>query len=535
MWRDAYTRSEEKQVTLRAIILELESKEVKADTDKAATPPVSQNLRKRKSLQRKGSEAPTTSVRKKAKTATTLTPHMDQDFLEHMKGMGQSKLDDSGRAIPPMSSFTTDDSGTAFLHHVFVLQQTFRTKIPMPKSLAAILCQTASGICQIISETGHQEPTPAIKAGRPRQHKELPSSQFQTVPEDSVETRLLAIRRIVPSLLAGLRRLSQLPNGPAFENQVVHCFVKIFRDTLERVCDLAVTNAVEYDIKNVSRTPSSRTRKRHSAKVSDTRQEGPCFACGTRGLSCDGHIPRCQNCIKLHRKCEFGTSKLRIATNAQNVQPEAPSRSISALCELAVSFIALVHAPDLAHEHVKEGCLFLLYDKVGQGLKAFVDESQYEDMSQEQAGNGLLHQKKGGTRDKGRNPVELLEASAPYFIWMLERTQTLVSAQHHPPIFSQQTKDRDTVALTVSTFRTSNEESIVDARKKLQHTLLKAVFDNDTCHKFEPSLTFPKPTAASDIPKTDVAKAGVRDWFKQEVWRIVGWDVLAEHVKWEDD
>ncbi len=71
------------------------------------------------------------------------------------------------------------------------------------------------------------------------------------------------------------------------------------------------------------------------------------------------------------------------------------------------------------------------------------------------------------------------------------------------------------------------------ARIKLQNTLLRAVFgDNVT----EIGESLQKPLDVSlEFYNMKQVKEGLRvgEWFKDEVWKTIGWDVLREVIAWK--
>jgi hypothetical protein len=66
-------------------------------------------------------------------------------------------------------------------------------------------------------------------------------------------------------------------------------------------------------------------------------------------------------------------------------------------------------------------------------------------------------------------------------------------------------------------------------KTKLQNTLLKAVFGQDD-PLFSDSLVQPVKPAEDRCPHSQTLDKPVSEWFTQEVWRLLGWEILANGV-----
>jgi len=73
----------------------------------------------------------------------------------------------------------------------------------------------------------------------------------------------------------------------------------------------------------------------------------------------------------------------------------------------------------------------------------------------------------------------------------------------------------------------------------LQHTLLNAVFGAQTgefMHALrEPCFLSDNLNVDADVHTlASMDDGNVRDWYKHEIWRCVGWDVLINHIAWPE-
>ncbi|OQD86515.1 hypothetical protein PENANT_c007G07275 [Penicillium antarcticum] len=66
---------------------------------------------------------------------------------------------------------------------------------------------------------------------------------------------------------------------------------------------------------------------------------------------------------------------------------------------------------------------------------------------------------------------------------------------------------------------------VQNARTRVQNTLLRAVFGHDD-KLFRDGLQRPKTPPSQAIDANETNQEGFADWFTQELWRVVGWDVL---------
>ena len=181
--------------------------------------------------------------------------------------------------------------------------------------------------------------------------------------------------------------------------------------------------------------------------------------------------------------------------------PQRQSRTILDLCDLAVAMISSLDNSKRARELMREGCLSVLMDMIGSGLKASVFRAPSSDTIDDQSQKYQHHQ--------AERPHRTLEAKDLYLIYILKQVPTLmddVSSQH-----------AGTPLLTLS-------------KKKLQNALLNSVFSNTALGMLAPSLEKPeRPTEPP--PPMDLKEVEAQDWYKNEVWKLVGWDVLDDYLR----
>lgn len=72
------------------------------------------------------------------------------------------------------------------------------------------------------------------------------------------------------------------------------------------------------------------------------------------------------------------------------------------------------------------------------------------------------------------------------------------------------------------------------AKDRLQRTLVNCMFGGNTDDEFLDILTKPVPNMrVANLPSVSrVDNKDVERWFKEEVWRLVGWDIMAKESGW---
>ena len=194
-----------------------------------------------------------------------------------------------------------------------------------------------------------------------------------------------------------------------------------------------------------------------------------------------------------------------------------------ALCRLFVTMFASLDALEISHKDLIEGALYVLLTRAGSLLKMFVFDG--EQMGSEQAAPSISIHNQNTSR-----PEELhmaMRNEARYIIWILERIMHLQA-----PLAA--TKLADSGNGNATSFNnlapTSTQPLALEAQIKFQNTLLKAVFGSDDTSFEERFRTPVNPglNLCKDI--ASVENGDVKNWYKQEIWRLIGWDILRNSI-----
>lgn len=370
------------------------------------------------------------------------------------------------------------------MQHLHTLQQLTARKIPNPKDLASILVQLISVIGQALWESKNVHPqetgkatTSVINATRGQITK---ATNIQSKAAEDQDIMLRIIYRTFVYILKGLDKLAVVAEGATLQGQVIYDIVKLFRESLDFIATYdSVGPSKKAPQKGGSRTKEAVPNTFHALCLDESRQR---------------------------------ISRLLVMLIASLNPTEGTPNSG-------------------AHQQIFEGFLYVLFEKVGQVLRLFVfGNSEYEGASP------ILGS--GGSNEQDEK-LATAKASAPSLIWILERAIILFdrNMQHAktPDAGMQGDEGPAIVPPKESRLPTANVKlNLVEgAKRKLQHTLLKGFFGADN-EEFLGALQGLKD------PKLDLEREfavlnddDVVDWFKHELERLVGWDVLKGCIAWD--
>jgi hypothetical protein len=536
-WRDAYTKSEEVRLTLQAKVAALELRLTAQDQPNTTLPPAASSQRKRKRGANELVEVSSARSQKHARTTranaanpVTLTAQ-EQSLADLMNSIGSSESNLTGAlSYPSLGNSRLQYTEDAFPHHLYILQQLLAQTRPDPRALAETLCRISSNICRLISSVQAIEDLPiAQPTGSSNLIYKLEKVPASTVPDEEVASKLRAIGQAFPCLLNGLESLDHLHEGRSVKGQVIWSFVKIAHDLLERVCELSATQTYRTPITVPAKMANRAQAFQQSIATSDgflaSGRVRPCQACRERHLKCDGGTPDCRNCKDAKRECKHGAYLNSTNATATNTLVTPPTENILMLCDFAIVLMAHLDITKATHEEVMEGFLFFLLQSLGRGLRSFT-------IGPEDAWGAAGPQSQAAAGGGGSEEVEeVMEAQAPYLIWIFEQAQAFIKPNQANQ--SSKTANRRPSA-------TSRGSLLTIEQHRLQNTMLKAVFGDGASADYRPALTPPSSPLddgffgqlAGELEERDI---GVKDWFKHEVWRIVGWDVLRGKIQWGRD
>ena len=376
------------------------------------------------------------------------------------------------------------------MRHLHTLHRLTAQKKPNSRDLASVLVQLTAVIIEALSarELRHllnsgdaAKPTASVTRDQLKNATQIQSKVF-----DDYKSLLQVLFRTFLYILKGLDKLTNDAEGAILQAQVVYNIVKLFREAFDLI---ATYDSLDNPSKAVNKGRGGAKRTVHTAWT-----------------------------VPYPRDFRMPTSRFLVTMTASlNTTKAAPSQK--------------------AHQHIFEGFMHILLGKVGQGLQLFVfEDGKGDDLGGTTAEIGCS----GGDIGYERK-MAMLEASAPFLIWILERAIILLnrSMERMKAPTDERLQSRGAWMILPSKngrLPTPNKGNLAEwAKTKLQNTLLEAVFGGDD-KVFADSLNEPvDPEIDLDSEIAVTTEDDMANWFKQEVWRLVGWDRLGSCVSWDQE
>ncbi|KAI7164624.1 sure-like protein [Hortaea werneckii] len=301
---------------------------------------------------------------------------------------------------------------------------------------------------------------------------------------DLLRSNLRAANRAVVSLISGLNRLSGAANGPEVQGRVMYAYVRMFCELIE-----ALEEASSREITK----PLAGSEERHSTS-------------------------------KGKKKCEHA--------KPANLKDRP---TLNALTAFLCGILDLLDPKVEAHGSLFEGFAYAVLNKLGSRLYTLIfGHARAPTLEAEIARANELDEVDDSLQRSTphRNEVELQQAKleAPYLIHLLARLMNAAPA-HLGAIISTKTGKPK---------QANNKGSMkgalaFTAKDRLQRTLVNCMFGFDGVDEQSPLRDCLKMPAAPDtpLPIPKVKEAEVQEWFKEEVWKLLGWEVLSKEGAWE--
>ncbi|KKK14972.1 hypothetical protein P175DRAFT_0490565 [Aspergillus ochraceoroseus IBT 24754] len=188
------------------------------------------------------------------------------------------------------------------------------------------------------------------------------------------------------------------------------------------------------------------------------------------------------------------------------------------LAHLLNNMIAWIDLTCSAHKSLLEGFLYVLLSRVGNllGLFVFQDLQLRPDLRTDSTKLPLPASLADVETDE--MSLRAVQMEARYLIWVLEKALTPLNTF---------TSFLETSA---AGNQSSNTQFLSGIKAKLQSTLVHAVFGSDV--DLGSPLQRPTQPNEDDLERlrlrSQIPQQQVPDWFMQEVWRLLGWEVLMK-------
>lgn len=214
------------------------------------------------------------------------------------------------------------------------------------------------------------------------------------------------------------------------------------------------------------------------------------------------------------QKAKTKRSRTGYSVDDQNQADEKDE--IATHMSLLLSRMALsLNIDCVAKQSILEGFLFVLLSRVGKLVSLFVfhDLRSRPDLQMNDAKFPLP----GGLEgiDMAESTLSAAAMEAKSLIWPLERMLALL--EDAPSMSSDPSHG------------CTNKQLAAKLKGKLQTTLLHSVFGTDSL--WPEALQYPTEPDERDIEQlqtcSKIPEQSVPDWFVQEIWRLIGWEMLA--------
>ncbi|KAK0302837.1 hypothetical protein LTR01_008511 [Friedmanniomyces endolithicus] len=304
-----------------------------------------------------------------------------------------------------------------------------------------------------------------------------------------LKTTLTAAGKVVVSLVVGLDRLSKATNGTEMQGQVVYAYVHMFVSllgTLEEVSEFEVVEA-----QRKTSMPAAAKRPTTSKKMVSSR------------LPKQPHIQ------------------------------DTPS--LDAIACFLGGVIDSLDENVYVHKHLYEGFAYVVLNKLGTRLYTSVfGDARGPTIADEITARA----QPDGNQDAGGEPtisapalkLEQVKMEAPYLVHLL--TKVMAAA---PRYLGAITSDKTGKAKQSDNKGSTNGALALHAKDRLQRTLVNCIFGTEGLDDEDPfmdCLRMPSMVGQLHMPMPKVKEAEVQDWFKGEVWRLLGWEILGKDGHW---
>ena len=304
-----------------------------------------------------------------------------------------------------------------------------------------------------------------------------------------LKATLTAAGRAAVSLIVGINRLSHTASGAEFLGQVVYAYVQMLAGLLST-------------LEEASELEAKRAKTQSNTACADKRPT---------------------------------TSKGK-ATAQQPKQPNIKDvASLNTLTRFLCGIIGILDAKEDVHKQLFEGFVYCTLNKLGARLytcvfgqargPTIVDEitmsNQPDDIEDLDAPSTTTQ----SDRDVGHAKME-----APYLVHLL--THLMAAAPAH---FGATISTKTGKAKQVNNKGSLKGALAIHAKDRLQRTLVNCVFGTEGVDEDDPfmdCLKMPSVAGRQPLPTPKVKEVEVQEWFKEEVWRLLGWEILGKEGNW---
>jgi hypothetical protein len=226
----------------------------------------------------------------------------------------------------------------------------------------------------------------------------------------------------------------------------------------------------------------------------------------------------------------FQSARAQTSTQPKLSAWSAPSGakvSVAAhsISQLLVTMVGRLEQNNPAHQKLFDGFVFVLLERAGKRLY-HCTFGHHRSVSIED--DIALPVMSTDSKQIARQEIEALAIryEVTELIVLLERAMG-IAPNHMNPQVAKRSTTKPCRTLSLKTLTASKARLNSLARDRLQRTLIVCMFGNKVDNDFLNILTMPiRPASMPKPPKMD--DNDVEEWYQQQVWKLVGWDILAK-------
>lgn len=337
-----------------------------------------------------------------------------------------------------------------------------------PALLAYRLVQAANAVSEVLSQVAEQYCT---------------NEPFGT---GTLKAVLTAVHRAMQSLLVGYARLSNVPDGVEVRGHIVYAYVQIFERSTTIIGDLAKIAAettVPEDSTQLTRPPTSKGKAKQAQEPT----------------------------VKTKK-----------------------TAALDLLSSFVMSILDLLEDKTESHKALFEGLAYVFIEKLATCLYTLVfGHSRGATLEEEIAAGArpveIEDASQGSSLKPEEKEVRAAKVEAPYLIHILTRLMHAAPAHFGTSGTAKSGKSKAT-----SKASSTKDNLAITAKERLQRTLLNCMFGTEGVDEQDPFVDcLQKPALSGSLPVVpNVKEPDAQEWFKEEVWRLLGWDILSRESGW---
>jgi hypothetical protein len=366
---------------------------------------------------------------------------------------------------------------------LYRVHKVYKQYMADPETICFNLIQVARGLGEVILALckRQRQATPSTLTTKGKQKQGIEATPLAKDQHD-IGPIIIASTRAFTSLLVGLSRLSSNQQSQLAGMVIYECILML-RNMLDGITESALATAklnIHMAAETTSSTANGKGRTKPFKAVQDTT-----------------------------------------------------SRSIVQLLNAIISYLDV---GDAIHKQLFEGFVFVLLERIGKRLYVCTFDRERSATIE----GDISPPETLGASSAG--PMKELEQKAlhleiPNLVAMLEKAIAFAPHHMHAPSgpASKAAKSgaqagkaalgprRPTIGAKVALNR--------HAKERLQRTLINCMFGGDDKDDSLDCLRMP-PRLGNPPSQPRVEEKDKAEWFKQEVWRLVGWEILGREVQW---